>query len=91
MQMARFVYISRKWDKDEARIGKMVDYLGKHSQPYQLVLFPEGTNITPETKKKSKVYGETNNLKPLKHLLHPRTTGFTYLAQQMRERKYIIR
>lgn len=90
MQMSRFIYISRKWDQDEIRIGKMISYLGKHSveHPYQIVLFPEGTNLTLDTKVKSKKYGEANNMKPLEHLLHPRTTGFTYLVQQMRESKY---
>ena len=89
MQMSRFIYISRKWEKDEARIGKLLGYLGKHSSehPYQVVLFPEGTNLTQSTLEKSKKYGEANNLKSLEYLLHPRTTGFTYIVQQMRESK----
>ena len=91
MQMSRFIYICRKWNKDETRLGQLLTYLGKHSssEPYQMVLFPEGTNFTPETMKKSAKYGEENNLKPLKNLLHPRTTGFSYMVQQMRESKYI--
>ena len=92
MQMARFIYISRKWETDEVRIAKSVEYLGKHStcQPYQLVLFPEGTDLNPKAQVKSRKFGEANNLKPLNYLLHPRTTGFTYLVQQMRERKPIF-
>ena len=87
MQMCRFVYISRKWENDETRIGKLVSYLGKNSvsQPYQLVLFPEGTNLTPKTLQKSREYSQANNLKPLNYVLQPRTTGFTYIVQQMRE------
>jgi len=87
MQFARFLYISRNWKKDEVRIAKQVEYLGKHSadQPYQLVLFPEGTNLTPSNQEKSRIFGEKNNLKPLNYLLQPRTTGFTYLVQQMRQ------
>ena len=93
MQFARFIYISRKWERDEVRIAKQVEYLGKHSadQPYQLVLFPEGTNLTPSAKEKSRLFGEKNNLKPLNYLLQPRTTGFTYLVQQMRQRKLMFR
>lgn len=87
MQMSRFIYIRRKWEKDETRIGKLLNYLGKHSvtQPYQIVLFPEGTNLTPDTRKKSKAFEVANNLKPLNNLLQPRTTGFTYIVQKMRE------
>ena len=42
--MNRFIYICRKWDKDEKRIGELLTYLGKYSnsRPYQLILFPEG-------------------------------------------------
>jgi len=89
MQMARFAYICRKWEKDEKRFNEILTYLGNHSlstgSPYQMILFPEGTNFTSATKKKSLKYGEANNLKPLNHLLHPRTTGFTYIVQKMRE------
>ena len=91
MQMARFAYICRKWEKDEKRFNEILTYLGNHSlstgSPYQMILFPEGTNFTSATKKKSLKYGEANNLKPLNHLLHPRTTGFTYIVQKMRESK----
>ena len=92
MQMARFAYICRKWEKDEKRFNEILTYLGNHSlstgSPYQMILFPEGTNFTSATKKKSLKYGEANNLKPLNHLLHPRTTGFTYIVQKMRESKF---
>ena len=87
MQMSRFLYISRKWEKDEGRLGKLVEYLGRHCKGYQIVLFPEGTNWTPETVKKSRAFEEANNLKSLNWVLQPRTTGFTSLVQQMRERK----
>ena len=91
MQMSRFIYICRKWNKDETRLGQLLTYLGKYSSsdPYQMVIFPEGTNLTLETQKKSAKYGEENNLKPLKNLLHPRTTGFTYMVKQMTESKLI--
>ena len=67
MQMSRFIYICRKWNKDETRLGQLLTYLGKYSSsdPYQMVIFPEGTNLTLETQKKSAKYGEENNLKPL--------------------------
>ena len=90
MQMSRCLYICRKWEKDEGRIGKVVEYLGKHTKGYQIVLFPEGTNWTPETVKKSRAFEEANNLKALKYVLQPRTTGFTSIVQQMRERKTIL-
>ena len=90
MQMSRFLYISRKWEKDEGRLEKLVEYLGRHCKGYQIVLFPEGTNWTPQTVKKSRAFEEANNLKGLNWVLQPRTTGFTSLVQQMRERKWFL-
>ena len=57
---------------------------------YQLLLFPEGTNLTKKTRAKSDEFAAKTNQKPLKHLLHPRTTGFSYLAGQMRKSMCLI-
>lgn len=88
MQFSRFLYIARNWKQDEAILGKMVDYLNKdldhECQGYQVVLFPEGTNLTPDTKAKSDAFASENNLPSYKHLLHPRTTGFSCLVEKMR-------
>ncbi len=41
----------------------------------QLVLFPEGTNLTEKARNKSKQFAERNNLAHYTHLIHPRTAG----------------
>ena len=43
--------------------------------------------MTPESKEKSNWFAKKNGLQPYEFVLHPRTTGFTYLAQQMRKSK----
>ncbi len=85
MQMSRFIYISRNWKTDEERMSVMLDYLEKHatSNPFQLILFPEGTNLTPSTLRKSHKFGEQNNLPKLKNVLLPRTTGFSFIADKL--------
>ena len=95
MQMCRFLYIDRCWKSDQFRMGLMLDHLAKVSTEesgqsavggnYQLLIFPEGTNLTEKTRAKSNDYAAKTNQKPLKYLLHPRTTGFSYLAGQMRK------
>lgn len=59
----------------------------KHN--YQLVLFPEGTNLTEKTRAKSNAFAKDHNLKAYKHVLHPRTTGFGFLAEKMREGTFL--
>lgn len=95
MQMCRFLYIDRCWKSDQERMGQMLEHLAKVSKQedgqtsvsghYQLLLFPEGTNLTKKTRAKSDEFAAKTNQKPLKHLLHPRTTGFSYLAGEMRK------
>jgi len=52
----------------------------------QLVLFPEGTNITPISQSRSDAYATKNNKPAYQFVLHPRTTGFVHLARGMMDR-----
>ena len=45
------------------------------SWPYNLILFPEGTNFTDNTKGKSRAYGAKVGKVPFEHALLPHTTG----------------
>ncbi len=47
------------------------------------MIFPEGTNLTKETKEKSDKFAETNKLKPYNQVLYPRVTGFTHVYNEM--------
>uniref|UniRef100_A0A0K2SVC8 Lysocardiolipin acyltransferase 1like [Bombus impatiens] n=1 Tax=Lepeophtheirus salmonis TaxID=72036 RepID=A0A0K2SVC8_LEPSM len=88
LQCTRSLYICRSWSSDEDRMNRMLDYLSDDEEhPYQLILFPEGTNLTNKTKVCSDKYAMSNGQKPFEYLLFPRTTGFGFLANKMRERK----
>ena len=41
----------------------------------QILLFPEGTNLSQSSAKKSDEYAVKNNLNKYNHVLHPRTSG----------------
>lgn len=83
MQLACFVYIKRCWNLDKLTFGKVVNYFAELSYNYSLLLFPEGTDFTESTKAKSDSYARKNDLETYDYVLHPRTTGFVYLTQQM--------
>lgn len=51
----------------------------------QVLLFPEGTDLTPKTKGQSDSFARKNGLPYLEYVLHPRTTGFNFIVQQMRQ------
>lgn len=83
MQLAGYLAITRNWKEDKGRISDYLDYLIEINRRTQILLFPEGTNKDPDTTLGSDKYARANNLPKYKHVLHPRTTGFTYMTQHL--------
>ncbi|KAJ8916630.1 hypothetical protein NQ315_000275 [Exocentrus adspersus] len=83
MQLACFVYVKRCWVLDKAILQRYVDYVADTSYKHSLLVFPEGTDFTHNTKRSSDRFAEKNNLQKYDYVLHPRTTGFTFLAHQL--------
>lgn len=46
MQVAAFIFIQRKWEDDKSHFEKMLDYFCDIREPLQLLIFPEGTDLT---------------------------------------------
>lgn len=46
MQVACFVFIHRRWEEDKKHLENMLDYFCDIREPLQLLLFPEGTDLT---------------------------------------------
>uniref|UniRef100_A0A0N4WXA2 Acyltransf_C domain-containing protein n=1 Tax=Haemonchus placei TaxID=6290 RepID=A0A0N4WXA2_HAEPC len=55
----------------------------------QILLYPEGTDKCPLATERSRKYAEKNGLVNYEYVLHPRTTGFVYIIQNMRKAGYI--
>ncbi len=82
--MTRSAFLSGEWKQDSPRLSAAVSLLAA-DPAFQLVLFPEGAPINSESVAKSNAFAAANNLKPLQFVLHPRTTGFGYLVEKMRD------
>ncbi|XP_012273608.1 lysocardiolipin acyltransferase 1 [Orussus abietinus] len=89
MQMNGFLYITRRWEEDQGRLAKILDYLIALRSRTQLLIFPEGTDLTPLSKAKSDRYAQEHGLSPYSYILHPKTTGFTYLASYLQKSSYL--
>ncbi|XP_061824142.1 lysocardiolipin acyltransferase 1 isoform X2 [Nerophis lumbriciformis] len=85
MQVACFVFIHRRWEKDKEHMENMLDYFCDIREPLQLLLFPEGTDLTENTRARSDKFASENNLPKYEHVLHPRTTGFTFIVERLRK------
>ncbi|KAF0044134.1 hypothetical protein F2P81_003292 [Scophthalmus maximus] len=85
MQVACFVFIQRRWEDDKKHLENMLDYFCDIREPLQLLLFPEGTDLTENTRAKSDAFAAKNSLPNFEYVLHPRTTGFTFIVDRLRK------
>ncbi|XP_042327904.1 lysocardiolipin acyltransferase 1 [Sceloporus undulatus] len=85
MQVAAFIFIHRKWEEDKNHFENMLDYFCDIHEPLQLLIFPEGTDLTDNTKARSNAFAEKNGLQKYEYVLHPRTTGFTFIVERLRD------
>lgn len=94
MMFYGFIFMARKWQLDKPRLQHRLEKLKtQHSGPMSgsqvldpmwLLIFPEGTNLSTNTRKVSDSYGEKAGIEPFKHMLIPRTTGLFFCLQQLK-------
>ena len=84
MQYMCNVFISRRWENDEMEFKKKLFYYNAIDLPVQLLLFPEGGDLTGRSRAKSHSYADTNNLERYEYCLHPRAKGFLYVIEALR-------
>ncbi|PVV01072.1 hypothetical protein BB560_004525 [Smittium megazygosporum] len=85
MEFLEFIFLKRNWDKDQNTLISSMNRIKTKMYPTLLILFPEGTTLSLDGRKKSLEYSEKNNLKDFKYLLHPRSTGLFFCLTQLRE------
>ncbi len=79
--------MSRNWSKDERELKLKLNYLKATNSKYQLVLFPEGTDLQAKSMIRSDKFAKDNNYPIYDYVLHPKTTGFKYVLNTLREYK----
>lgn len=94
MMFYGFIFMARKWLSDKPRLQHRLEKLktkheGSKSEdpeydPMWLLIFPEGTNLSINTKRRSDAYGKKVGIPPLRHALLPRSTGLFFCLQQLK-------
>ncbi|RAL05632.1 putative RNA polymerase II transcription elongation factor (Ctr9) [Aspergillus ibericus CBS 121593] len=89
-----FIFMARKWLSDKPRLQHRLEKLktqhtGSQSgspqyDPMWLLIFPEGTNLSINTRRRSAEYAKKQGLSTLKHEIIPRSTGLFFCLQQLR-------
>ncbi|KAG9248092.1 acyltransferase-domain-containing protein [Calycina marina] len=93
MMFYGFIFMSRKMATDQPRIAHRLNKLKeRHSGPLSgekgldpmwLLLFPEGTNASPNMRIKSAEWAEKTGVADVKHTLLPRSTGSLFCLNEL--------
>ncbi|KAL8756983.1 MAG: hypothetical protein Q9199_002573 [Rusavskia elegans] len=85
MQFSQFIFLKRNWEQDKDRLASHLQKLNDAVAPMWLMLFPEGTNLHPVTRKGSKKWADKNKIPDMQHQLLPRSKGLQFCIQQLRK------
>ena len=88
-----FIFMARKWASDQSRIAYRLQKLKtRHHGPMSgtqdldpmwLMIFPEGTNLSRNTRKQSVAWSKKQSIPDLRHELLPRSTGLQFCLEQL--------
>jgi 1-acyl-sn-glycerol-3-phosphate acyltransferase len=66
MQFFHFIFLARSWAADRVSLGRHLDGLAqrtqKESEPFALMIFPEGTLVSKDTRPLSKKYADKEGI-----------------------------
>ncbi|KAF6824947.1 lysocardiolipin acyltransferase [Colletotrichum plurivorum] len=94
MMFYGFIFMSRKMATDRPRLAHRLNKLKEHQHvgpdgkktldPMWLLLFPEGTNLAANGRRKSAAWAEKTGLKDPEHVLLPRSTGMFFCLSELK-------
>lgn len=87
---AEMIFLERNWERDSLVMGQKLDELMKYKETVLILLFCEGTRFTPEKHRASMEYARQKNFPELKYHLLPRTKGFNYCVQHLKNKTNAI-
>lgn len=86
MQFFGFIFMSRRWETDRARLEHRLKQLERETDwPMWLLLYPEGTNLSANTRPRAQAYADKIGAPKLEHVLLPRSTGMRYCVANLRK------
>jgi len=85
MQTLGFLFLERDWEKDREHMKDMLSCYSNLPSGVQLLIFPEGSDLSASNLEKSKQFSKDKNKPVYEHLLHPRTKGYALCHDRLRE------
>ncbi|WFD33201.1 hypothetical protein MCUN1_000014 [Malassezia cuniculi] len=82
MAPARFILMSRNWERDEKPMTKTLQCIAKESgDEFVLQIFPEGTDLARKSLAKSQEFARKNGFPIFERTLAPRSTGIQHCIE----------
>jgi len=78
------LFVKRDWTADKQYVHCVFERILKHKVPLWLMIFAEGTRISPEKLKRSQEFAQKTGRRMLQHVLVPRSKGFVATVQSLR-------
>jgi len=84
MQTLGFMFLERNWDKDKVHMEGMCDTYAA-GDPFQLLIFPEGSDLSESNLAKSHKWAEENGATKYMQILQPRTKGYALCHNHLKK------
>jgi 1-acyl-sn-glycerol-3-phosphate acyltransferase len=95
MQFFNFIFLARSWASDRVQLASDLSALGRQAEqqdkPLTLILYPEGTLVSKDTRPISKRYADKLGIPDLSNALLPRSTGLQYSLRSLSPRMPSLR
>lgn len=89
MQYYDFIFLARSWIKDQLtlshHLSKLANLSHLNSNPLMLLIFPEGTLVSKDTRPLSKKFADKTGIPDCTNILLPRSTGLLYCARTLKK------
>lgn len=90
MQIYNFIFLARSWASDRLYLSAQLSWLGQRAEdqdtPLTLILYPEGTLVSKNTRPISKKFADKEDIPDMVHTLLPRSTGLHYSLRSLASR-----
>lgn len=83
MEFFEFIFLKRKLSVDKTTLENGLKQISDNNQKFWLLIFPEGTILSEETKKISEKYASNNNIPNTEYVLIPKTSGLNICAKNL--------
>ncbi|CAG8528425.1 28129_t:CDS:2 [Dentiscutata erythropus] len=90
MQFFDFIFLKRNWASDKDNLTKKLNEVADSDDPMWLLIFPEGTLVSKETRGWSQSYAAKIGVDDNVHCLLPHATGLHFCSQTLRKSVHYI-